>query len=207
MASIRVQDVSVSFEKAGELETRVGAVTGGFSNLFNRDASLERYSVGVKGEPPRPAALKGANLDIRDGETMGVLGPSGCGKTTLLRVIAGLQSIDKGAVYYDDQDVLHVQPSERGIGIVFQNYALYPNMNSEGNVSFFFRLRKRDEEIPERIREVSRVMGIGFDKLLARRPAFLSGGERQRVALARCIARDPKLLLFDEPLSNLDAKL
>jgi ABC-type sugar transport system ATPase subunit len=110
-------------------------------------------------------------------------------------------------ISYDDEDVAGVPVGDRGIGIVFQNYALYPTMNSRENVGFFFRMHKRDEEIPERIKYVSKVMGMGFDELLYRRPATLSGGQRQRVALARCIARDPKLFLFDEPLSNLDAKL
>jgi len=155
----------------------------------------------------RIQALDRVNLEIRHGETMGVLGPSGCGKSTLLRVIAGLMPIDSGTITYDDQDMASVPPGERGIGIVFQNYALYPMMNSRDNVGFFFRIHKRAAEIPERVREVSRVMGIGFDLLLDKRPAVLSGGERQRVALARCIARDPKLFLFDEPLSNVDAKL
>jgi multiple sugar transport system ATP-binding protein len=207
MASIRVHEVSVSFVQGGELEKQFDGIGGAISNIFKRDSSLTPYDVGVKGEPSRPAALNSASLDIRDGETMGILGPSGCGKTTLLRVIAGLQAFDSGTVYYDDVNVVGVPPRERGIGIVFQNYALYPNMNSGENVGFYFRLRRRDEEIPARLREVAQVMGIGFDKLLGKRPAHLSGGERQRVALARCISRDPKLLLFDEPLSNLDAKL
>ena len=155
----------------------------------------------------RIQALDRVNLEIRHGETMGVLGPSGCGKSTLLRVIAGLMPVDSGTITYDDQDMASIPPGERGIGIVFQNYALYPMMNSRDNVGFFFRIHKRAAEIPERVREVSRVMGIGFDLLLDKRPAVLSGGERQRVALARCIARDPKLFLFDEPLSNVDAKL
>ncbi|MFN8419693.1 MAG: ABC transporter ATP-binding protein [Anaerolineae bacterium] len=207
MANIRVQDVHVNFSTSDPVERSAGSVFGSVSNLFKRDPSLERYSFGIKGEPARPTALNGVSIDIRDGETMGVLGPSGCGKTTLLKVIAGLIPVQKGAVFYDEQDMALVQPYQRGIGIVFQNYALYPNMNSAENVSFFLRVTKREEEIPARIRDVSKVMGIGFDKLLGRRPGVLSGGERQRVALARCIARDPKLLLFDEPLSNLDAKL
>src|SRR5258708_10327981 len=138
---------------------------------------------------------------------MGILGPSGCGKTTLRRAIAGLTPINDGAITYDDQNMAEIQPGERGIGIVFQNYALYPMMNSRENVGFFFRIHKRDEEIPERIREVSRVMGIGFSDLLHKRPAWLSGGQRQRVALARCIDRAPRLFLFDEPRSNLNAEL
>jgi ABC-type sugar transport system ATPase subunit len=124
-----------------------------------------------------------------------------------LRAIAGLVVLDGGLITYDDRDMQNVPAGERGIGIVFQSYALYPNMTGGENVGFYFRVRKRQDEIPERVREVSRVMGIGFEKLLGRQPGRLSGGERQRVAVARCIARDPRLFLFDEPFSNLDAKL
>lgn len=152
-------------------------------------------------------ALDNVNLEIRDGETLSIVGPSGCGKTTLLRVVAGLEPPDSGYVTYDGVDMRDVHPGDRGIGIVFQNYALYPHMESQENIGFFFKLHKREEEIPERVRAVSKIMGIGFNHLLSRRPSKLSGGERQRVAVARCIARDPRLFLFDEPLSNLDAKL
>jgi ABC-type sugar transport system ATPase subunit len=207
MASIRVHDVSLNYETPSAVVQNVDQAGKVVSGWVKRDPSIPAPTINLQAEPPRPQALHHATLDIRDGETMGILGPSGCGKTTLLRVIAGLAQPNSGTVYYDDQDMSDVPPHERGIGIVFQSYALYPNMNSQENVGFFFRLRHRDAEIPERIREVSRVMGIGFDKLLGKRPNVLSGGERQRVALARCIARDPKLLLFDEPLSNLDAKL
>ncbi|GAB4441446.1 MAG: ABC transporter ATP-binding protein [Anaerolineae bacterium] len=161
-------------------------------------------------EPPeeeRIVALDGVNLEVREGETMSVVGPSGCGKTTLLRIVAGLEHPDGGYVTYDGEDVRHVQPGDRGIGIVFQNYALYPHMESQENIGFFFRLHKREDEIPERVRTVSKIMGVGFEHLLSRKPPTLSGGERQRVAVARCIARDPRLFLFDEPLSNLDARL
>ncbi|MEA3407575.1 MAG: ABC transporter ATP-binding protein [Chloroflexota bacterium] len=153
-------------------------------------------------------ALDNLSLTIKDGETMSVVGPSGCGKSTLLRVVAGLETLDEGHVYYDDQLMDDVEPKDRGIGMVFQNYALYPHMKSEGNLSFFFRVRQRPtEEMKERIRITSEIMGIGFDELLSRKPGKLSGGQQQRVAIGRCIVRDPSLFLFDEPLSNLDAKL
>ncbi len=151
-------------------------------------------------------ALNGVDLTIEDGESMALLGPSGCGKTTLLRCIAGLEPYE-GAVLYDGQDMHEVPPKDRGIGLVFQNYALYPNFESKGNLGFFFKLRKRENEIDERVKQTAEIMGLGFEALLDRMPRTLSGGQKQRVAIARAICRDPKLLLFDEPLSNLDAKL
>ena len=139
---------------------------------------------------------------------MAIVGPSGCGKSTLLRVVAGLESVDEGLVYFDDRVMNEVSPKDRGVGMVFQSYALYPHMKGEGNLGFFFRVRKRPtEEMMERIRITSEIMGIGFDLLLDRKPGTLSGGQQQRVAIGRCIVRDPSLFLFDEPLSNLDAKL
>ncbi|HEY3476176.1 MAG TPA: ABC transporter ATP-binding protein, partial [Anaerolineales bacterium] len=153
-------------------------------------------------------ALHHVNLTIPNGRTFVVVGPSGCGKTTLLRVIAGLMKNYSGQVLYDGEDVKTIEPKDRRIGIVFQGYALYPHFNSEGNLSFFFRVNKiPDEETRERIEYTSRLMGIGFKELLPRKPSTLSGGEKQRVAIARAIVRAPRLLLLDEPLANLDAKL
>jgi ABC-type sugar transport system ATPase subunit len=153
-------------------------------------------------------ALDHVNLKIPNGRTFVVIGPSGCGKSTLLRVIAGLINDYSGQVIYDEEDVRNVPPKDRYIGMVFQNYALYPNFLNEGNLSFFFQMHKiTDEETRERIRYTSELMGIGFKELLPRKPGTLSGGEKQRVAIARAIVRAPRLLLFDEPLSNLDAKL
>lgn len=153
-------------------------------------------------------ALDHVNLKITNGRTYVVIGPSGCGKSTLLRVIAGLVNDYLGQVIYDEEDVRKVPAKDRYIGMVFQNYALYPNFKNEGNLSFFFQMHKiADEETRERIRYTSELMGIGFKELLPRKPGTLSGGEKQRVAIARAIVRAPRLLLFDEPLSNLDAKL
>jgi len=152
-------------------------------------------------------ALDNIDLVIQDGETLSVVGPSGSGKSTLLRVIAGLEQLDEGRVLYDDVDMTDVPPKDRGIGMVFQNYALYPHMDSRTNVGFFLLVRKRKREIPERVRITADIMGLGFEQLLSRKPTELSGGQQQRVAIARCISRDPKLFLMDEPLSNLDAKL
>jgi ABC-type sugar transport system ATPase subunit len=158
---------------------------------------------------PEPVkALDGLTLTIHNGEALAIVGPSGCGKSTLLRVVAGLEDPDSGDVLYDDVRMNDEAPKDRGIGMVFQSYALYPHMKGEGNLGFFFRVRHRtSEEMMERIRITSEMMGIGFDLLLSRKPGTLSGGQQQRVAIARCLVRDPSLFLFDEPLSNLDAKL
>ena len=187
----------------------------GVTKVF-RDSGTERRARATLLEEVRDArtasggavkALDGVDLHVRDGETVSVVGPSGCGKSTLLRVIAGLEPPDSGRVLYDGRDMAGVPPGERGIGMVFQNYALYPQMESRGNLGFFFRIHRREREIDERVRITSDIMGVGFDQLLDRKPKTLSGGQQQRVAIARCIVRDPKLFLFDEPLSSLDAAL
>jgi len=163
--------------------------------------------IAALGQTHRQRILDDVSLEIPDGETMSVIGPSGCGKTTLLRVIAGLIAPDSGRVLYNGQDMATVPPKDRRIGMVFQNYALYPHMKGKGNLAFFFRMHHREHEIDERVRYTARLMGIGFNDLLDRQPRSLSGGQRQRVAIARCVVRDPSLFLFDEPLSSLDAKL
>ncbi len=153
-------------------------------------------------------ALDHVNLTIPHGETMVIVGPSGCGKSTLLRAVAGLEREYQGQILYDDRPMEEVPPGERQIGMVFQNYALYPHFEGHGNLSFFFRLRKTtDAETEERIRITAEIMGFGFRQLLARKPGTLSGGQQQRLAIGRAIVRDPQLFLMDEPLSNLDAKL
>jgi ABC-type sugar transport system ATPase subunit len=174
-----------------------------------------RSSQAPSAERPRPAqelldraqALDNLSLTIRDGETLSVLGPSGCGKTTLLRVIAGLLKPDSGEITYDGVPLHAIPMAERGIGMVFQNYALFPHMAARENIGFYDIVRRQPERIPERIRHIVEVMGVDITHLLSRKPPTLSGGEQQRVAVARCLAREPKLFLFDEPLSNLDARL
>ncbi len=166
------------------------------------------------GSPPRRDgrlwALDGVDLAVGAGETVALLGPSGSGKSTLLRVAAGLIKLERpnsGRVLFRGDEWTHVTPRDRRVGLVFQNYALYPHMAGQGNLGFFFRMHKREMEISDRVEETSRVMGVGFDQLLDRKPKTLSGGEQQRVAVGRALVRDPSILLFDEPLSNLDAKL
>ncbi len=152
-------------------------------------------------------ALDGVNLTIPDGTTTSVVGPSGCGKSSLLRVVAGLTEYE-GEVLYDGQNMEEIPPKERYIGMVFQDYALYPHLPGYGNLRFFFKVRKRPPmEAVVRIEETADVMGYGFNQLLRRRPGTLSNGEQQRLAIARAIVRHPKVLLFDEPLSHLDARL
>ncbi len=212
MPVIRVQNVSYAHQpQRADSARSYGKVLGLAAEYTSRPTANEyRQELKDSSKPPepiRPQALNDVTLEIKNGEMMAALGPSGCGKTTLLKVIAGLLSPDSGSVMFDGQDMMSILPGDRNLGIVFQDYALYPHMKGQGNISFFFKVHHRDEEIPERVRQVSEIMGVGFDALLSRKPPTLSGGERQRVALARCIARDPGVFLFDEPLSNLDAKL
>ena len=151
-------------------------------------------------------AVNAVDLEIRDGEFMVLLGPSGCGKSTTLRMIAGLEEITSGELRIDGRLMNHVDPADRDLAIVFQNYALYPHMTVSGNLAFGLRLRKVEKaEIDRRINETAAMLGI--ENLLRRRPRELSGGQQQRVALGRALVRDPVAFLFDEPLSNLDAKL
>jgi len=156
-------------------------------------------------------SIQHLNLRIPDAETMVVLGPSGCGKTTLLKIIAGLIAPDSGEVWYDDVDVKEVRPGDRRIGMVFQNYALYPHLSSRTNVLSYFLFRKKTPELNEMARakyqRTSDLMGVELAYLLDRKPTTLSGGEKQRVALGRCITRDPAVFLLDEPFSNLDQAL
>ena len=151
------------------------------------------------------------NLAIRDGETLVILGPSGCGKTTLLKIVAGLLPIDTGEVRYDGLDVRNVPPGDRRIGMVFQNYALYPHFKSRTNVLSYFLFRKKTPELDALARtkyqRTSDLMGVDLAHLLDRKPTSLSGGEKQRVALGRCITRDAALFLVDEPFANLDQAL
>src|SRR2546421_9600073 len=151
-------------------------------------------------------AVRGIDLEIADKEFVVLVGPSGCGKSTTLRMIAGLEDVSEGDVLIGGEDVTDVPPKDRNIAMVFQNYALYPHMTVYENMSFGLRLKKFPrEEIARRVENAARILGIS--ELLRRKPRQLSGGQRQRVAMGRAIVRDPKVFLFDEPLSNLDAKL
>ena len=151
-------------------------------------------------------AVHGINLDIQHGEFVVLVGPSGCGKSTTLRMIAGLEEISDGNVAIGGRVVNDLPPRERNISMVFQNYALYPHMNVRENLGFSLKIAKRPQaEIDEAVREAAAILGL--DELMDRKPAALSGGQRQRVAMGRAIVRHPDVFLFDEPLSNLDAKL
>jgi multiple sugar transport system ATP-binding protein len=151
-------------------------------------------------------AVDDVNLDVEDREFLVLVGPSGCGKTTTLRMVAGLEDVTAGEIYIGDRLVNDVEPKDRDIAMVFQNYALYPHMTVYDNMAFGLKLRRLPRaEIERRVREAAEVLGIG--DLLRRRPKELSGGQRQRVALGRAIVRSPSVFLMDEPLSNLDAQL
>ena len=150
--------------------------------------------------------IKSVNLEIQDGEFFTLLGPSGCGKTTLLRMIAGFNSIEGGEFYFNDTLINNMDPSKRNIGMVFQNYAVFPNMTVRGNIEFGLKERKVPKnEMDERVEKILDIMKIR--EYADRKPQNLSGGQQQRVALARAIVIEPDVLLMDEPLSNLDAKL
>jgi multiple sugar transport system ATP-binding protein len=160
---------------------------------------VKEYDGGVQ-------AVKGIDLDIADEEFVVLVGPSGCGKSTTLRMIAGLEEITGGEILIAGEVVNDVPPRDRDIAMVFQNYALYPHMSVFDNMAFGLKLRKfPKDEIRRRVDEAARILDIA--PLLDRKPRALSGGQRQRVAMGRAIVRNPKVFLFDEPLSNLDAKL
>jgi len=154
----------------------------------------------------RVKAVNDINLEIRPGEFVVLLGPSGCGKTTLLRCVSGLEMVTAGRVFFDEDDVTYLPPKDRNISMVFQNYAIWPQMTVNNNIAFPLRIKKYPQkEIEKRVNWAAELLGI--DSLLDRYPTQLSGGQRQRVAVARAIVMEPKVLLMDEPLSNLDALL
>ena len=153
--------------------------------------------------PPDVCALENINLDVADGERLVVVGPSGCGKSTLLRLVSGLEDLSKGSIHLFGKDCRGTPPGKRDIGMVFQNYALFPHLSAYENMAYGLRLRKESSyDIGKKIKEVAQNLSIS--ELLQRKPHELSGGQRQRVALGRLLARDPKIHLFDEPLGNLD---
>ncbi len=168
--------------------------------------SVSKYYPTLTGE--LVTGLHEVSLQIADGEVISIVGPSGCGKSTLLKLIAGIEFPDRGRILFNTTDVTDWPAQARGVGMVFQDYALYPAKEGEDNLSYYFEVRKRSsEEKAQRVRAVAELMGIGFETLLERQVDTLSGGEKQRVGIARCIVRDPNVFLMDEPISNLDAKL
>ena len=161
---------------------------------------------GVKKSFGKVEVVHGVDCDIADGEFIVILGPSGCGKSTVLRLIAGLEVITEGEISIDGNVVNRLEPAQRDIAMVFQNYALYPHMTVYDNMAYGLKIRKMPKpEIEERVQNAAKILELS--DLLDRKPRQLSGGQRQRVAMGRCIVREPKVFLFDEPLSNLDAKL
>lgn len=169
-------------------------------------ATLELRNVNKSYGSGLTDTLKSIDLKIDDGEFLILVGPSGCGKSTLMNCIAGLESISNGAILVDDADISGMSPKDRDIAMVFQSYALYPTMNVRDNIAFGLKMRKMaPAAIDEEVARVAKLLQI--EHLLARKPGQLSGGQQQRVAMGRALARRPKIYLFDEPLSNLDAKL
>ena len=214
MATIELRDVTKTYDRPS-FPASMGRGGRGTSGSQADRAFAERVTIQSRseyeaklGQSGKITALDHVSATFPDGQTVAVVGPSGCGKSTLLRVVAGLDTQYSGQVLYDGQDVVDVPAKDRYIGMVFQNYALYPHFRSKGNLGFFFQVRHLpDAEAEERIRVTADMMGIDFKLLLDRKPGTLSGGQQQRVAIARALVRQPKLFLFDEPLSNLDAKL
>ena len=163
---------------------------------------VKRYGTGQAAVP----VIHGVNAEIKDGEFIVIVGPSGCGKSTLLRMLAGLEEITGGTISIGARVVNNLEPAKRDIAMVFQNYALYPHMSVFDNMAYGLKIAKvAKEEIKARVDKAAKILELGH--LLERKPRALSGGQRQRVAMGRAIVRQPQVFLFDEPLSNLDAKL
>ncbi len=163
---------------------------------------VKRYGVGPKANQ----VIHGVNAEVKDGEFVVIVGPSGCGKSTLLRMVAGLEEISGGELRIGDRVVNDLEPAQRDIAMVFQNYALYPHMSNFDNMAYGLKIAKvPKDEIKARVDKAAKILELGH--LLERKPRELSGGQRQRVAMGRAIVRQPQVFLFDEPLSNLDAKL
>ena len=163
---------------------------------------IKRYGTGPKANQ----VIHGVNAEVKDGEFVVIVGPSGCGKSTLLRMVAGLEEVTEGTIRIGERVVNRLEPAERDIAMVFQNYALYPHMSVQDNMAYGLKIRKLPAgEIKARVDQAAQILELGH--LLQRKPRELSGGQRQRVAMGRAIVRQPQVFLFDEPLSNLDAKL
>ncbi len=163
---------------------------------------IKRYGHGAKANQ----VIHGVSADVHDGEFVVIVGPSGCGKSTLLRMVAGLEEISAGEIAIGNRVVNNIEPAQRDIAMVFQNYALYPHMSNFDNMAYGLKIAKvPKDEIKRRVDKAAKILELGH--LLARKPRELSGGQRQRVAMGRAIVREPQVFLFDEPLSNLDAKL
>ena len=181
-------------------------VSGETKKKKKKDAPAEEKKINLQITDEGVVAVQEFNLDIADKEFIVLVGPSGCGKSTTLRMVAGLEEISGGDLFIGDKRVNDVAPKDRDIAMVFQNYALYPHMTVYDNIAFALKLRKTPkDEIDRKVKEAAEILDI--TQYLGRKPKALSGGQRQRVAIGRAIVREPKVLLMDEPLSNLDAKL
>ena len=207
MATIELTEISKTFRNRRRKGSR---------DAFTFEGSGDEKGEGSKTSPEKRSRkidfeMKNLNLIIPDKKTVVLLGPSGCGKTTLLRIIAGLTKPDSGSVRYDGVDMQGTSPGERHIGIVFQQFALYPPLTAKQNILSYFFFKKKTPELnkiaQEKFEQTSKLLGVEIEYLLDRKPDSLSQGEKQRVALGRCITRDPRVILLDEPISNLDQQL
>jgi ABC-type sugar transport system ATPase subunit len=207
MATIELTEISKSYKSRARRKRRGEELFYGDGENKTED---QKRALGDSGRRVG-FEMQNLNLIIPDKKTVVLLGPSGCGKTTLLRIIAGLTRPDSGTVRYDGIDMHGTSPGERKIGIVFQEFALYPPLTARQNILSYFFFKKQTPELTkfaqEKFEQTSKLLGVEIEYLLDRKPANLSQGEKQRVALGRCITRDPKVILLDEPISNLDQQL